>query len=135
MRASGPTRVRTRLTATTQVRNRLFGVGRRIVTLGPAYEGQRFSRPPRSTAPAPLRKSGIDQLARSPREQQENETRNWHPTGTRAIKPRRRVQQSRGSRRRASQGRLSRQLHGYARPPGVAALGMTELQRFRRALK
>src|ERR1043166_7251948 len=45
-----------------------------IRTLGPPQGGQRFSRPPRSTAPAPLRLSGAEDLARSPEEQQANET-------------------------------------------------------------
>ena len=45
-----------------------------IRTLGPPQEGQRFSRPPRSTAPAPLLANGGIDLARAPQEQQENES-------------------------------------------------------------
>src|ERR1700758_2855629 len=33
-----------------------------IRTLGPPQEGQRFSRPPRSTAPAPLRLKNVNYL-------------------------------------------------------------------------
>src|SRR6266478_4802903 len=46
-----------------------------IRTLGPPQEGQRFSRPPRSTAPAPLLANGGIDLARAPQEQQENASR------------------------------------------------------------
>ncbi len=53
-----------------------------IRTLGPPQEGQRFSRPPRSTAPAPLQLSGGKELARSLEEQQENKIGNWHRIGT-----------------------------------------------------
>ena len=54
------------------VYNQAIGGEGGIRTLGPPQEGQRFSRPPRSTAPAPLRLSGGNDLARQSREQQEN---------------------------------------------------------------
>jgi hypothetical protein len=56
-----------------------------IRTLGPPQRGQRFSRPPRSTAPAPLRLSGGRDLAYRCREHQANENADWHPIGTRAL--------------------------------------------------
>src|SRR5438552_13903456 len=43
-----------------------------IRTLGPPQRGQRFSRPPRSTAPAPLHPNGGEGLARGREEQQGN---------------------------------------------------------------
>ena len=42
------------------------------------YAAIRFSRPPRSTAPAPLRLSGRGHLACDNVEQQGNEIENWH---------------------------------------------------------
>src|SRR6266851_6853667 len=56
-----------------------------IRTLGPPQGGQRFSRPPRSTAPAPLHPNGGRDLPRGAREHQANENGNWHPIGTRPI--------------------------------------------------
>src|SRR5216683_8136783 len=44
-----------------------------IRTLGPPQGGQRFSRPPRSTAPAPLHPNGGEGLPRAAREHQANE--------------------------------------------------------------
>jgi hypothetical protein len=52
-----------------------------IRTLGPPQGGQRFSRPPRSTAPAPLRLSGGKDLARHRAEHQENQNGHWHRIG------------------------------------------------------
>src|SRR5215510_243753 len=48
-----------------------------IRTLGPPQEGQRFSRPPRSTAPAPLRSSGVNNLDLYRHKHQENSCRIW----------------------------------------------------------
>ena len=51
-----------------------------------ARAGQRrISRPPRSTAPAPLRMNGGRELARPLAEQQENRPGIWHSIGTRAL--------------------------------------------------
>jgi hypothetical protein len=52
-----------------------------IRTLGPPQEGQRFSRPPRSTAPAPLPLSGCNELACSALEHQENRSGFWSQVG------------------------------------------------------
>jgi hypothetical protein len=52
--------------------NNLAGGEGGIRTLGPPQGGQRFSRPPRSTAPAPLRANGRRRLARRLAEHQEN---------------------------------------------------------------
>jgi hypothetical protein len=49
-----------------------------IRTLGPPQEGQRFSRPPRSTAPAPLHPNGCKHLPRATAEHQPNENLTWH---------------------------------------------------------
>src|SRR5689334_9925627 len=46
-----------------------------IRTLGPPQGGQRFSRPPRSTAPAPLHTSGARDLAQAAGEHQANACR------------------------------------------------------------
>jgi hypothetical protein len=51
-----------------------------IRTLGAPQRAQRFSRPPRSTAPAPLRKSGARDLAWSRSEQQPSQSK-LHPVG------------------------------------------------------
>src|SRR5207302_3349584 len=53
-------------------RDRLGGGEGGIRTLGPPQRGQRFSRPPRSTAPAPLHPNGGEGLARGREEQQGN---------------------------------------------------------------
>src|SRR5205814_10536035 len=52
-----------------------------IRTLGPPQEGQRFSRPPRSTAPAPLLADGGNGLAGRQRERKRTGAQHLHPTG------------------------------------------------------
>src|SRR4051812_39517156 len=41
---------------------------------------QRFSRPPRSTTPAPLHRRDVSRLSPSRRERNPNLAPNWHPT-------------------------------------------------------
>src|SRR5260370_24344125 len=55
-----------------------------IRTLGPPQGGQRFSRPPRSTAPAPLHPSGGKGLACRVEERQENGYMVWSQLGPKA---------------------------------------------------
>lgn len=50
-----------------------------IRTLGPPQEGQRFSRPPRSTAPAPLRLSAVNPLNTAPARTAREQARSWRP--------------------------------------------------------
>ena len=53
-----------------------------IRTLGPPQGGQRFSRPPRSTAPAPLHANGGEELAQAAAEHQANAWHSrWHRLG------------------------------------------------------
>ena len=59
-----------------QRRARIVGGEGGIRTLGPPQGGQRFSRPPRSTAPAPLHPNGGEGLARGREEQQGNAVSN-----------------------------------------------------------
>src|SRR3954465_9099150 len=58
-----------------KVKNLANGGEGGIRTLGPPQRGQRFSRPPRSTAPAPLHPNGGKGLAQVVKEHQSNRNR------------------------------------------------------------
>jgi hypothetical protein len=59
------------------------------IQFGLPQRGQRFSRPPRSTAPAPLCMNGSRESTRPLAEQQENAPGNWHSIGTQSPSRRR----------------------------------------------
>src|SRR3954447_2223684 len=61
--------------------DRLGGGEGGIRTLGPPQGGQRFSRPPRSTAPAPLPPNGGKGLAQASGEHQPNKSAAWTQSG------------------------------------------------------
>ena len=105
-----------------------------IRTLGPPQRGQRFSRPPRSTAPAPLHPNGGDGLAQAGREQQGNNHAVHTPFGTppgpspvfMVFRPSVLVRRAAGCRRRSRPAAKTERVH---RAPSIATQRIRWLRR------